>query len=493
MDLTREDIMNLINWKRYGFELLPGARNGKIGLEYAKRYQPDIILTDIKMPVMTGLDMVETLKREKHEAKVIFLTAYEEFDLARRAVEMNVDSFILKYEIDEQILLNELNKLVDQIEDENRMKTIELHHRLQKILQSSDKVSAEENVSLKRIGESMFLGIWIMQSNITISEKNLYDLLQDELSEYKFIGLKISEQELIIFLKLSEIYSELQRFEYTRTFILRIQELFKSILAVNIAIAIGGVVRNGKEIYERKQVVSKLLGKHIFYKDSCILEEADGAYKYGEVEEWKKEEIENDLKMIQIKIESKDYLEVNDKIKKLFETALVKYQDMELYQGVIVKLSFFLRKNGYELKYAEIDEKLDEIRENIWNENIYQIEMRFQEILKKLQHYGERIYSKKIQETIHFLNEHYSENIGLNEIAGKMGVSAIYLSQLFKKETGLNFSAYLTKVRIDKAKELLRSGDKKIYEISEIVGYQTVQYFNKVFKKETGKTPKEFE
>lgn len=81
----------------------------------------------------------------------------------------------------------------------------------------------------------------------------------------------------------------------------------------------------------------------------------------------------------------------------------------------------------------------------------------------------------------------------MNETALSLDVSSIYLSHLFKKETGITFSAYVTKLRIEKAKELLRQGDKKIYEISEMVGYQTVQYFSKVFKRETGKTPGEFE
>ena len=74
-----------------------------------------------------------------------------------------------------------------------------------------------------------------------------------------------------------------------------------------------------------------------------------------------------------------------------------------------------------------------------------------------------------------------------------LDVSPIYLSHLFKKETGITFSGYVTSLRIERAKELLRQGDKKIYEISDLVGYQTVQYFSKVFKKETGKNPKEFE
>ena len=99
MDITREDIMALIDWEKYGFQLLPGARNGKIGLEYAARYRPDIILTDIKMPVMTGLDMITEIRKTDAQVKVILLTAYEEFELAKKALEMGVQSYVLKYEM----------------------------------------------------------------------------------------------------------------------------------------------------------------------------------------------------------------------------------------------------------------------------------------------------------------------------------------------------------------------------------------------------------
>lgn len=124
MDLTREDLISLIDWERYGFELLPDARNGKIGLEYAKRYRPDIVITDIKMPVMTGLDLVEQMKKENIEAEVILLTAYEEFELAKRALQMGVRTFILKYEIDEEVLLRELNGCIEALKTKENVSEI---------------------------------------------------------------------------------------------------------------------------------------------------------------------------------------------------------------------------------------------------------------------------------------------------------------------------------------------------------------------------------
>lgn len=153
----------------------------------------------------------------------------------------------------------------------------------------------------------------------------------------------------------------------------------------------------------------------------------------------------------------------------------------------------YFQEKGYEIRLAVFDDYLNRVFVNLLEDNIYHTEERFEYLLEILNECTDRQYSRKIRDTLAFVREHYAEDAGLNEIARILDVTPIYLSHLFKKEVGMTFSAYVTKLRIDRAKELLRRGDKKIYEISEMVGYQTVQYFSKVFKRETGKTPKEFE
>lgn len=148
---------------------------------------------------------------------------------------------------------------------------------------------------------------------------------------------------------------------------------------------------------------------------------------------------------------------------------------------------------GYEVKLPKFDEWLDRVCFNMLTESVDYTAERFGYLLDILQEHTDGRYSRKVREAMTYIREHYTEDVGLNEIALRLDVSSIYLSHLFKKEVGITFSAYITKLRIERAKELLRQGDKKIYEISEAVGYQTVQYFSKVFKKETGKTPGEFE
>ena len=114
------------------------------------------------------------------------------------------------------------------------------------------------------------------------------------------------------------------------------------------------------------------------------------------------------------------------------------------------------------------------------------------QILAQLEQLFVPKYSKKVEEIILYLQNHYQENITLTDIAEHVGITPLYVSQLFKKEVGMNLMTYLTKCRIGEAKKLLKTGNYKVYEVSEMVGYQTVQYFSNCFKKETGKKPSEY-
>ena len=188
-----------------------------------------------------------------------------------------------------------------------------------------------------------------------------------------------------------------------------------------------------------------------------------------------------------------DYANARARIETLYIRDIAQAGSIDLLKRMTVKLSYYFRQKGYEVRLPEFDEWLDRVSFNMLTESVDHTAERFGYLLDILQEHTDRRYSRKVREAMAYIREHYTEDVGLNETAASLDVSPIYLSHLFKKEAEITFSAYITRLRIEKAKELLRQGDRKIYEISELVGYQTVQYFTKVFKKETGKTPGEFE
>lgn len=486
MDITREDIMELIEWKSYDFELVPSARNGKIGLEYAVRYLPDIILTDIKMPVMTGLELVEQMKKIRPKTKFILLTAYEEFELAKKALDMGIQSFLLKYEISPELLLQELNKCVEEIEKERNLEKLTLRRRLERLLSDTTGEEYIEKKYFQWVGRSYLLDLWILKASVEIGEENLQDILKKELNKYQFICLGIQPREYIFFLQIMEFRSQQEQNFYLRSFILSLQNVFASVLNTGTAIAVGGYVENQHAITECRKKAADLLSYHIFYKGSCILEDI-------REENESTADFSRELKNIQEMLKNNEYEQVRRDIKKLYLDDMVKYKNISLLKKVTIKITHFFRERGYEIKLSEFDVYLESVWANLLTDSIFHTEERFQYLLDILSECTDKMYSKKVRAAMNYVRKHFTEEIGLNEVADKLEVSPIYLSHLFKRETGITFSAYITKLRIERAKELLRQGDKKIYEISELVGYQTVQYFSKVFKRETGKTPKEYE
>lgn len=487
MDITREDIMALIDWKQYDFELLPGARNGKIGLEYARKFHPDIVITDIKMPIMTGLTMIEEIMEQDKHIKYILLTAYEEFEYAKKALTLGIHSFILKYEINREILLAELRKCQEELTMQEEIENVTIRHKLEKLLKGDIKTIYVEEKFFNWIGRSVLLDIWRWKTWTEFGEENLRDVLKEELREYRFEFLKIEAQEYIVFLRIPETHSEAERHQYLRGFIIAFQYTCEKILESCTAIAIGGYVNCNRDIGECRQQALEYLSRRIFFRGNCILDR-DSVMQNPVAPEIMEEKYNN----IQKSIRDNQFLTAKKNIRELFENEIANARNVDLLKKTVVKLSYFLREKGYAINLEEFDTYLESISMNILTDTIYHTEERFEYLLDILHEYIEQKYSRKVRETINYLRKHYMENVGLNEAADFLDITPIYLSHLFKKETGLTFSAYITKLRMEKAIELLRRGDLKIYEISEIVGYQTVQYFSKVFKKETGKSPKEF-
>lgn len=487
MDLTRDDIIHLIDWEKHGFELLPDARNGKIGLEYAKRYLPDIVITDIKMPVMTGLDMVEKLMKLEKRPAVILLTAYEEFELAKRALQMGVQTFILKYEIDEEVLLRELNRCVEGLKRQKNIDELRLREKVRHVMKGNlESLSGEENIlGWKGCSSLLFLQSLSLDGPEILNEEKLHDILEQHIGE-KFKIVYIRESGAVIFRKDKIYLSEAQKRESVKNFAAQVQKVLTEEFHKPVAIALGGTIKGNKDIPICWQRAEKVMQNYVFEKGSCILENLPREDKEnlsgtlnGNVQE-----IENGLD----KGNFAQILECLDKI----QTELARSRNLYWYKKVLGKLMYFLEERGLETEKQEAEDRIGILKEKHDRMTIFEFFEKYKEVVTILENEEKEKFSGKVRYAKAYIREHYAQDISLNELADNMRMNPMYLSWLFKKEMGTNFSTYLTKVRIEKAIELLKQGDYKIYEISQMVGYQTVQYFSKVFKKETGKSPKDF-
>lgn len=488
MDLTREDIIGLIEWQRYGFSLVPDARNGKIGLEHAMRYQPDIIITDIKMPVMTGLDMIQELKNQGCQAAVILLTAYEEFELAKRALQMGVQTFILKYEIDSETLLRELNRCVEQLRSRRNVQDLRTRQKILEVLRGNVNGLPQSGslpgwrgrmnlILLRKLDQA---------SGVELSEESLQDMLEQRWPEEEIRLFQMNPQEFVVLRRDKSFLSDMRQKESVREFAACILEEMQKMLSVPMAAAVGGAAGKTAELAECLRKAERRMQGYVFAGSGAILEmEADQTKKPLS------EELLRKLDQIAQGLEEDTYETVYAGLRELC-TTLVQGRNLYWLRKAEERLMYLVTHRVVQMKAEELEEGITCLKETYIEMRLSVFMDQYEKLIAMLEERARYRYSGKVRYIRSYVQENYAKEISLNLLAEEMAMNPIYLSALFKKETGMTFSAYLTKVRIERAIELLRQGDYKIYEISEMVGYQTIQYFSKVFKKETGKKPKDF-
>ena len=258
-------------------------------------------------------------------------------------------------------------------------------------------------------------------------------------------------------------------------------------MGLPMAASIGGMIRKNKDILPAKETAEEIMKGRVFHRGICILDKVPR----DEKEEFPAE-IKETLRLIEEKIEKDSYEEMSGFLENVLCRSLIRTENVYIWRKVSEKLLYFLMHRCAALEQPEIEERLDKFKREFQKMDIYSFMKEYEGIIAMLENNTDSKYSGKIRYIKAFIEQNYSRDISLNDVADDLGMNAIYLSQLFKKETGSTFSAYLTRVRMNHAIRLLRTGEYKIYEVSDMVGYQTVQYFSKVFKKETGKNPKDY-
>ncbi|TDF98037.1 response regulator transcription factor [Paenibacillus piri] len=501
-DIVRDDIKHLIDWKENGFNIIAEARNGGEGLRFFHDHNPDIIITDIKMPVMGGLEMISSIMQVRKSKKIILLTAYGDFDFAREAIKLGIHSYVLKHELDGSMLIQELNKLKHQMEEEESVGDLARKEQLRMFLkriesQSGDVEPAGTDHLFRWQGRTgvLVLGFEPLPSdqepqsflNKGIDKKEFVDFLYTRsFQDIEAEAVDLNNNEYIIFYRIPERSSERSLFEFGAAFANQLQAAVSGAFPdTPLSIAVGPVFGHYRELRNSLKKTRELFSKRIFKKGNCILTHAQ--------EPSNKEALQAavELKLTEIHnyVASEQYAQVHGELDELFTRLLIELQDTAVLRSCILELIRSINQKGLARQGTPMIETFEALTEIQQLANVYQIAGWFKHILNLLEAETNSKYSKKIRELLQFIHDNYQKDISLNELADRLGFSLIYTSQLFKKEVGVSFVTYLTKYRMEKAKELLETGRYKVYEVSAMVGYQTVQYFCKTFKKVTGHNP----
>lgn len=402
--LVRLGVRSTVEWNSYGIEIVDEASDGEMGLEYAKKYKPDIILTDIRMPYMDGLEFMEKVRQNGLESSIIVLSGYDEFDYVRTAMDNGACAYLLK-PIDNQQLIDTVQKVSRKIKEEKGTK------------QYYEKLKNELTGMKKQFVRDLIGGI--------ISDRK-------EIQErIKFLDVPLDvDNNYVVVIQINQ-YSTLVK-ETTGQEIKAFKEAVLQDIA-NLLILhskyIGIVVETSLEewvviIHASEDGVGDLI------KDRCLelVHELEKKFKYT---------ISIGIGKLCIKIEDihKTYLEA------------------------CTVLDNKLLPNSNYVVSAEAD------------------------IVG---------FRKEIKEALRYMKQNYSNDITVESAANELYISSSYLMHLFKSEVGKTFNDCLIDIRIERAKELLKSTKYKIYEVCEMVGYTDSKYFSQIFKKMVGMSPSEY-
>jgi Response regulator containing CheY-like receiver domain and AraC-type DNA-binding domain len=487
----RNGLKKAINWSELGFELCEVFDDGEPLLQYINKYPVDVIITDIKMSSVSGIDIARHLHEIENQVIVVFISGYKEFDLAQQAIEYGVEKYILK-----PINIIELKLLFSKIKNELDLRNQETENQ--------EKMSNDYRELLRIMRNQwvyeLYFGISTVQEEIVTQALKLYPV--DSIYDIQCYLLDIGFSEEPAFYKAQwnrgaealdmAIFNIIE--EYNTVEFHKISGSFEH--ALYVALCISGSNANFRfedYLLEAKKNLQEILGisamfSNIYYCEDII---KLSKYKHYINKEDIKSELDEYKKLIVININ-----QINI-IRSILNNLFDKLQDYQLsaQKSYIVDFLSFIRnyflsnQPSATLNILEFYEKIM-IAKFTWEIHAH-VENILDSLSATIQVSPEKQEDDLIKKAQKYIDEHYQNDLSLTILADKLYVNRVYLCRAFKEKSGGNFLEYLTNVRITKAMELLQN-QIKISTVCKLVGFPDARYFAKIFRSRTGMSPSEY-
>ena len=530
--IVRETIKRMIPWEELGFELVGEAADGEMALPLLIRQKPDLLITDIKMPFMDGLTLAKLAKKELPELKIVILSGYDDFNYAKQAINIGVEDYLLK-PITKNALIERISEIRSRYEHEKTQK--EYYEKFQREMQAYEKNSSRD------FFEALVRGSMDMMEVYKKAEKLGVDIVAEAYniliftmnSEEDFSGQKegYSEWEAESLEMLEEFFSghpsamlfRSNIFSYgvllkgqkesikeiTKECVGKIQGILKRKESKREwFLAVGQPVERLSQIKKSYHTASRAFSQRylyveniLYYDEMEMMEHRSGQADTNDNAYLKKVDVNALNPAILQKFLSNGIQEETENFVKDYFYAIGQepMESLVFRNYVILNVRFsvitFLKGLGCDTEGMEpenTEEILAESGKNIESAIAYAEKMVSQAITIRDQNSGNK--NRSILKTaVDFIESHYmEEEISLNTVANVANVSANHFSALFSQTMGQTFIEYLTSLRMNKAKELLRCTGMRSSEIAGEIGYKDAHYFSYLFKKTQGMTPSDY-
>lgn len=530
--VVRETIKRMIPWEELGFELVGEAADGEMALPLLIRQQPDLLITDIKMPFMDGLTLARLAKKEIPGLKVVILSGYDDFNYAKQAIGIGVEDYLLK-PITKNALIERLSEIRSRYEHEKTQK--EYYEKFQREMQAYEKNSSRDffealvggsmdMMEVYKRAEKLGLDIVAEAYNVLIFTMNCdedFSGQRDEYSSWEAESLELLENFFAghssAMLFRSNIFSygvllKGQREtieENTRACVDEIRKILsRQDGRREWFLAVGQSVERLSQIQKSYHTASRafsqryLYDENILYYDEMETMEHPGGQAESEDNAYLQKVDVNALNpaILQKFLSNGLQEETENFVKDYFYAIGQEPMESLVFRNyVILNVRFsvisFIKGLGCdtnEMESADTEEVLAESGKNMESAIAYAKKMISQAIEIRDQNSGNK--NRSILKTaVDFIDSHYmDEEISLNTVANVANVSSNHFSALFSQNMGQTFIEYLTTLRMNKAKELLRCTGMRSSEIAGEIGYKDAHYFSYLFKKTQGMTPSDY-
>lgn len=490
----REGILRLVEKINDDYHVVATAENGLEGYNCIKELKPDVVITDIMMAEMSGMEMLSKLKEEGIMPSAIVISAYSEFSYAQTAIRLGVKEYLIK-----PVTINEMKKALANVEAElsEQDYVSEALGSLNNIflgvingmVDAGEKLDIYLNNKYGIKNETGFMEMTIYlgyyyEESVSKVKKTIEKILTESGADYLVLELPTDMSLLAIMYNYeSEDFIERHIQE-------KIRQNSVSLHRVCMGIARTEGIRNIKSSYD---VINSYLDWNMIFGDDVLIMYPKVTKIFAEKDVYPLD-IENKMKAA---VYSKNKKAALTEVKnfeehyfngKLYEPKNVKEAYCRFIWSALETCKDINENEPAQITQKQLIERIDRAKSSGEMKDI--LEMMFEGMIKeKVEDDNVGLTVKK---TIKMIHEYYKDGITLDEIAGRLNITPEYLSAQFQKEMGLNFSAYIRNYRIGKAKQLLVSGNMKVYEVAEEVGYQDSKYFSRVFRQVTGQKPDEY-
>lgn len=481
------------------------ADSGESALEYIARHDVDILFTDIRMKGMDGLELAEEIRERDASVKVIFMSAYGEFEYAQRAIDLKAIRYILK-----PVQVSEFIKVVSQViqlckeERQAKEKQIRLeesyrkeqHYHKQRLL--TDYImgradsSAEGEEIVRPLPIAGFNGYRYIRMLLLDSRTRLFDRLDLDFDRQIVESVQracdvvhLNEFQSLLLL---EAWAEepLQKLVETGH---NLMEWLRSRFDCEVTVVISGLVEDARQLYKEYNALETVLENKFFFDEGTVLLTNHTSFAIDDIAKM----MDDLLQKLTAHIRRHRFEAVEPGFDQLFNLL----QNSDHFSVVYVK--YVCTEIVKVLFETAAKKNANKFREDL--ESIYKTE-RLSD-LRQVMHelfadYGpaacdvsDRV-SKAVEEAVRIIEREYAADLSLELLAERVYLTPNYLSHLFTKQKGISINKYITLFRMEKARELLLTTNRKIADIARDVGYHNLPYFGSLFKNYYGKTPSRF-